>query len=164
MGTVIAQEELVKFLAKAHKEAAYGVFLKGIIYDNTVKKTFKLDNWIFENEHLNGNPMCGEERVFYDGMMIWAMSYRVHYFTGSESGEKLVRFCLRKAMTKMDENCPLRGPEEYVTDDHLYRYENTYDGTISDFTGEEKVFIGRQIGNKNEIYFMKYIGGLVLPR
>ena len=62
-----------------------------------------------------------------------------------------------KALLKVEEVRPFRGPSSFVIDD--WEYSNRGEGTIVDFSGIEIIFFkGKQVFKQN------FFGGLVLPK
>lgn len=99
---------------------------------------------------FGGEPFGGREVVFYKHKPYWMMAY---YGSDSQTDEGTIPF-LRKALSQMPEDMPVRGPKELI--DGKYRYVNTWLGTLGKFIGEEKIYF-----EDKEVFKTNYSGGVV---
>jgi hypothetical protein len=143
------EAQLVQFLIKA-KKAGYASGGWEKEKDGSNSTHFAEGEWKFHDNWFGGSPAGGREVVHYQNKPYWMMLY---YDVDSREKEDLVPF-LMKALSNLPEDFPARGPKEFREGD--YRYENVWQGTIEEFSGEEKIF-----HNDKQLYYGKYIGGLV---
>jgi hypothetical protein len=105
----------------------------------------------YQDKYFGTNPFSGEEIIIKEGKVVWIMNY--YGKTISKNSSKVYKF-LRKALRKVDEDKPFRGPANFKEDD--FRYINRFEGKIDSFCGVEK------ISYKNRaVYFCYYHGGFV---
>jgi len=130
-------------------------------YSNWVKEkndstsiVYKEKNWEMHDNFFGGEPFGGRSVVFYKKKPVWMMVYYGYILESNELPiEKVYKF-LQKSLIKTPKNFPLRGPKKFIED--KLTYKNLWQGEISKFSGEEKIFV-----NKDEIYKTNYLGGLV---
>jgi hypothetical protein len=102
------------------------------------------DNW------FGGEPFGGREAVLHKGKPYWMM---VYYGQDTGKAKGLIDF-LRKALSQISEELPLRGPSHF--EEGEFRYENIVEGTLEKFVGVEKIFYKGE-----EVFKTNYAGGLV---
>lgn len=121
-------------------------------------RTIRYENKPFRmhDNYFGGEPYGGRTVVFYKEKPCWMMVFYGRVDRSVADIENVYRF-LRKALLKMPENHPFRGPE--LLKEGPFRYQNKWQGDIEDFAGEEEI-----LKNGKKIYFAKYIGGLVDQR
>ena len=98
-------------------------------------------------------PFGGEEVVWQNGKVIWMMNY-YGYMVSNGINSKEVYVFLRKAMSKIDEKRPFRGPARLKEGDFEYRDESA--GDVNQFKGTERIF-----HKGKEIYRLEYHGGKI---
>ena len=76
------------------------------------------------------------------------------YYGSDLTGKSLAIPTLRKALSSIPDDFPVRGPK--IPEDGDFKYENSWRGDIEKFSGEEFI-----VKNRKKIYTAKYAGGLV---
>ena len=139
--------------AKLRGYANKGEAKEVILADGCKELTFEEGHFKYRDKYFGWNPFIGEEIVWQDNIIIWAMNYY-----GVVSGEAIlvnqVYDFLRKAMRQITDDKPFRGPGSFEESDFEYIDKNT--GTIEQFTGFERIIYQGQ-----EIYRLDYHGGKV---
>ena len=98
----------------------------------------------------------GQEVVTAKRQAIWSMSYAggtLPEITDRDRFLAIYAF-LRKALLRISEELPFRGPSQF--DEGDYRYVNTSDGKIAEFHGAEQIFL-----QGTRVYALRYGGGMV---
>ena len=102
----------------------------------------------------------GQEIVRFKGKPVWSMAYSggmvSEYHRNRDFAKQTFRF-LKKALLRVEELRPFRGPEYFREED--YEYINSNEGTISDFKGTERILYKRK-----EVFKQNYIGGLIIHK
>jgi len=147
-------EKLKKFLvrAKINTYATDGEDNEKTLLDGTKELEFKEGDFLYRDRYFGSNPFIGEEVVFYNGKVIWGMNYCGGAISDVSSEEVYV--FLKKALRKVDEIIPFRGPKFFNEGDS--KYINKVNGDIKRFDGIEKIFL-----NEKEVYKLIYHGGIV---
>lgn len=109
--------------------------------------------WTFHDNYFGGEPFGGREVVLYEGKPVWLMAYYGRATDEAADLSALYRF-LKKALAQVPPEAPFRGPREL--NEENWSYQNIWQGTISDFAGEETIAV-----EGNPIYKARYVGGLV---
>ena len=117
---------------------------------------YKKDNMLYHDTYFGGTNFIGEEVVYIDNKIYWAMNY--YGVTLDENlGEEAMDNALRPALMQVgvSENIiPVRGPREYKTGDFKYTFEVS--GDLTNFSGIETIY-----KNDKKIYELKCNGGLI---
>ncbi len=124
--------------------------------DGSTTITFVSSDFKSHDNFFGGEPYGGRVVVFYKEKPIWMM---VYYGAVDDSIKNFggVYGFLKKALMAMPENDPYRGPK--LLEEGPYKYENSWRGNLESYSGEEKIYL-----NGSQIYWAKYIGGLVDQR
>jgi hypothetical protein len=146
--------KLEQFLVKA-KISAYASGGEGgeETLDGCKELTFQDNDFKYRDRYFGWNPFVGEEVVWRNDKVIWAMNYYGIVFNEVVPAGQVYQF-LQKAMNQVAEDRPFRGPRCLKEDDFEYRDESQ--GTFERFTGIERIFYREQ-----EIYRLDYHGGTV---
>lgn len=149
------KQDLKKFLIEAKKSgyAAGGDSVTVKEKDGSRSTRFIQGKFSFHDNYFGGEPFGGREVVFYNMQPYWIMVYY-----GSDSGKAsgLIPFLL-KALSNIPVEMPVRGPKQL--EDGKFLYENTWEGDLKSFSGEEAIYFDNQ-----EVYKARYSGGLVDQR
>ncbi len=117
---------------------------------------YKKGNMLYHDTYFGGTNFIGEEVVYIDNKIYWAMNY--YGVTLDENlGEEAMDNALRPALMQVgvSENIiPVRGPREYKTGDFKYTFEVS--GDLTNFSGIETIY-----KNDKKIYELKCNGGLI---
>ena len=140
-------------LAKVSAYAGQGEGGERILADGCKELTFQKGGSRYRDRYFGWNPFVGEEVVWQDDQVIWAMNYYGLVLDDVVPAGKVYNF-LRQAMSQVREDRPFRGPHTLKRDD--FEYSDESQGTIDQFKGVERIFYrGR------EIYRLNYHGGRV---
>ncbi len=117
---------------------------------------YKKDNMLYHDTYFGGTNFIGEEVVYIDNKICWAMNY--YGVTLDENlGEEAMDNALRPALMQVgvSENIiPVRGPREYKNGDFKYTFEVS--GDLTNFSGIETIY-----KNDKKVYELKCNGGLI---
>jgi len=152
---MINSKKLCQFLVTAKKNTYAAGNERLIIREKDRSKTltYKEGDWQYNDNHFGGEPYGGREVVFFKGNPVYIMVFYGQVSKKISPPRKIYRF-LQKALQSIPADKPFRGPKN-LKDGHL-RYENSYRGTIKDFSGVEKIFL-----KGKKVYQAFYAGGLV---
>lgn len=121
--------------------------------DHSFSTRGKNVDFAFHDNWFGGEPFGGREVVFFKDKPYWMM---VYYGQDTGRAKGLIEF-LRKSLSQMSEDSPLRGPQHFEEGD--FRYENVTDGDIVKFVGVEKIYFKGE-----EVFKTNYAGGLIDQR
>ena len=117
---------------------------------------YKKDNLIYHDTYFGGTNFIGEEVVYLDNKICWAMNY--YGVTLDEKlGEEAIDSVLRPALMHVGEDknvIPVRGPKEFNHGE--YKYTFVVEGDLDYFSGIEIIY-----KNDKKIYELKCNGGLI---
>lgn len=117
---------------------------------------YKKDNMIYHDTYFGGTNFIGEEVVYLDNEIYWAMNY--YGITFDETlGEEAIDSTLRPALMLVGEDnnvIPIRGPKEFINGEYKYTFE--VEGDLDYFSGTEIIY-----KNDKKIYELKCNGGLI---
>lgn len=117
---------------------------------------YKKGNMLYHDTYFGGTNFIGEEVVYIDNKIYWAMNY--YGVTLDENlGEEAMDNALRPALMQVgvSENIiPVRGPKEYKNGDFKYTFEVS--GDLTNFSGIETIY-----KNDKKVYELKCNGGLI---
>ncbi len=146
---------LNEFLAKAkiNTYASLGETGEKRLPDGTREMVFQEGNWKYRDRYFGNKSFIGEEVLWRNNSVLWAMNYYGGLTAKDVSSESIYGF-LKKALRQVTYENPFRGPSAFVEGDFNYRNETS--GTVEDFSGEEII-----IRSGKEVYRLKYHGGLI---
>ena len=149
--------ELEKFLIEAKKQTYANENVEKVANSrlNSRDYEYKKDNMIYHDTYFGGTRFIGEEVVYIDNEIYWAMNY--YGVTLDETlGEEAMDNALRPALMKVGEDniIPVRGPKEFSSGE--YKYIFNVEGDINYFNGNETIYKGN-----TKIYELKCSGGLI---
>ena len=148
---------LEKFLIEAKKQTYANDKIEKVVSSrlNSRDYEYKNNNMIYHDTYFGGIKFIGEEVVYIDNEIYWAMNY--YGVTLDESlGEEAMDKALRPALMKVGEDdiLPLRGPKEFINGEYKYTFE--VKGDLANFEGEETI-----IKVDEKIYCLKCHGGKI---
>jgi hypothetical protein len=147
--------KLEEFLVKA-KSNAYATGGEGgerVLADGCKELAFQEGHFNYRDRYFGWNPFAGEEVVWRDDKVIWAMNYYGIVLHEAVPAGQVYRF-LRQALQQVTGDRPFRGPS-YLRDAD-FEYRDVSQGTVERFTGSERIYYQGQ-----EIYCLDYHGGIV---
>jgi len=147
----ILEEFLVK--AKINTYASSGEGGEKVLEDGSKELTYEKGNFKYRDRYFGYNPFIGEEIVWKDGKIIWAMNYYGRITSDSPTAKEIYSF-LRKALRQASEIEILRGPKSFYKEN--FKYINRTEGNLWNFFGTEKIFY-----INDEVYELIYHGGFI---
>lgn len=147
--------EFMTFLLKAKLKtyAAGGEGNEQNLEDGTREMSYRDGNFFYRDRYFGFDPFIGEEVIWENGKVVWAMNYYGMVTDESVSAGDVYHF-LQKAMQHVSAERPFRGPDEYEEGDFLYK--DASEGNLSQFSGEETIFF-----QNKQVYLLMYHGGKV---
>lgn len=151
------KEKLIQFLLSSNKAGYAGGDSNKWVKesDGSTTITFEQGKWKSHDNFFGGEPYGGRSVVSYDKKPVWIMVY-YGWVTESVDANRVYEV-LRNALTRMPRSAPYRGPKRYQQDQFVYT--NKWNGTVSAFTGEEKITQGVRL-----VYKADYMGGEIDKR
>ena len=121
---------------------------------------FKEGDWEYRDSYAGFFLAPGQEIVRFQGIPIWAMAYNGGMF-GKYHGDidfaKQTFAFLKKALLKIEESRPFRGPECLEEGDWVYVDESV--GHTTGFQGEENILYKGE-----NVFKQMYLGGIIVPK
>lgn len=150
-------ENIEKFLIEAKKQTYANKNIKRIKSSRLKSEDYeyKKDNMIYHDTYFGSYKFIGEEIVYIDNDIYWAMNYYgMTYYPALT--EEVINKVLKPALMKVGEDdiLPLRGPKEFKIDG--YKYTFSVNGDLDNFNGIECIYKGNK-----KIYELKCNGGLI---
>lgn len=147
--------------AKQHTYAAEGSAEEKLT-DGARQFMYREGPFEYRDRYYGFNPFGGEEVVWEEGKPLWCMNYWGRIITqyvnravwAEMPPPDAIYGFLRRALRKVDEGLPLRGPL-LGFDEGEWSYRATVSGTIETFRGSE------MIGYKIRVYECNFHGGLL---
>lgn len=150
-------KKLERFLIEAKKQTYANVNIKRVSNSRLESKDYeyKKDNMVYHDTYFGETNFIGEEVVYIDNKVYWAMNYYGVMLDESlleETMDKILRPALM--MVGEDDILPVRGPKEL--DNGEYKYTFVINGDLNYFNGTETIY-----KNNKKIYELKCSGGLI---
>ena len=149
---------LEKFLIEAKKQTYANESIEKVksTRQNSKDYEYKKENMIYHDTYFGGTNFIGEEVIYIDNEVYWAMNY--YGVTLDESlVEEAMDNALRTALMNVGKDkkvLPVRGPKEFINGEYKYTLDIT--GNINYFSGIERIY-----KNDKLIYELKCNGGLI---
>jgi len=151
-------KELAKFLVEAKKNT-YAADGKEVGPERKGFKEFEYrrGKWYYKDSYVGFFMAHGQEVVRYEEKPVWVMSYsggmKEDFQNDIEFAKETFSF-LKKALSKVEESRPFRGPRLFEKNGFIYM--NEYYGDIKNFRGIELI----NCKGKN-VFKQNYIGVLI---
>ena len=147
--------EFIAFLLKAKLKtyATGGEGNERDLEDGAREMSYREGEFFYRDRSFGFNPFAGQEVVWQNDLVVWAMNYYGMVTDESVSPGDVYRF-LQKAMQQIGAERPFRGPHEFHEGDYLY--QDSSEGDLNDFSGEETIFFQKKL-----VYLLVYHGGKV---
>ena len=143
---------LVDFLVQARRET-YAISHGESLDDTTEQMVWSFEDWRYCDRYAGTNPYGGQELVWRGNQVVWMMNYYAEVLSDTVPINQIYAY-QREVLGQPDREHLMRGPERHRRGD--FAYQNTVDGELSDFIGEETIVF------KNEkVYRMRFHGGSV---
>jgi hypothetical protein len=149
------QMEFIPFLLKAKHQtyASGGEGNAPTLEDGAHEMSYREGEYVYRDRYFGFNPFIGEEVVWRDNKVVWAMNYYGMVTDESVAADDIYHF-LQKALQQVSAERPFRGPHEFREGDYLY--QDTSEGDVAQFSGEETIFY-----KNTQVYLLTYHGGKV---
>lgn len=142
--------------AKKNSYTTSGEFGEKRLADSSKELTFAEGEYRYRDRYFGYNPFFGEEVVWRNDKIFWGMNYYGEV-TDEEINPDFVYGFLKKALKKVTEEAPFRGPKYFKEEE--FEYFDSNEGDVESFRGSEEIkFKGKKI------YYLYYHGGLVKKR
>jgi len=144
-------ESLREFIAEARRNT-YASSNSGV--DNprlleSVQMEFQKRDFFYRDIYFNGDKkFIGQEIVYQNSKPVWGMGYI------GDTISRLEEKFLKEALLELSEKCRFGGVFEHIKRE--YKYQDKGQGSLEDFSGEEKIFV-----ENKQIYKLSYNGGLL---
>lgn len=149
--------EFVEFLIEAKKNTyAASRMSDKLNKDGSCELIFEKGNYKYVDKYYGYNPFSGQEVIFENNKFFWTLNY-YGFIENHLVSEKEIYSFLKKALLKVEERFPFRGPNYYKENDLEY---------FLDVKGNLERFIGvERIEYKGEsIYQGNFHGGITRPK
>ncbi|MDP3785388.1 MAG: DUF5680 domain-containing protein [bacterium] len=144
-------EFLVK--AKVHTYASVGESGEQVFDNGGRELIFEDGGFRYRDIYFGFNPFVGEEIVWQGEKPIWGMNYYGQVLSNLIPPKDIYGF-LKKALRKVTEEKPFRGPILFQEGGFEYKCKN--EGDIARFVGLEEILYKGE-----EVYILNYHGGLI---
>jgi len=147
-------QELKQFLLDSNKAGYAGGEAKKWVKEKDGSTTipYEQGEWKSHDNFFGGEPYGGRLVVFFQNKPVWMMVYYGWVKEGVKPDN--VYGILTKALNKMPESAPFRGPEKLING--YFVYANSWTGDVERYSGEEKITFKGEL-----VYKANYFGGLV---
>ena len=105
--------------------------------------------YTYHDSYVGGEKFAGEEAIWVDGKIKYAMNYLGRVLDQQFSGD-----FLKEALRKADKTMPYRGPEYYQSGEYIYKC--SVNGDFTWFQGYEEIH-----QNDQKVYECVFHGGLL---
>lgn len=150
--------KIEEFLIKAKTQTYANANAPKIINSRLGSKDYEYKNgsMIYHDTYFGGTNFIGEEAVYENEIICWAMNY-YGVTLDTTLSEEVMDNALRPALMMVGEDTgiiPVRGPREFINGDYKYNFE--VDGNIEYFNGKETIY-----KNGKKIFELRCSGGLI---
>lgn len=147
--------ELNEFLVRA-KINTYASSSEGReqnLEDSGKELVYEENGWKYRDRYFGFNTFIGEEIIWKNGKMMWGMNYYGQILSKAVGVEEIYEF-LKKALLRVDESMPFRGPK--ALDVGNFSYRNSNSGSVEEFHGVEMILY-----QGKRVYELQYHGGII---
>jgi hypothetical protein len=148
-------QEMINFIVRAKAATYVGSGKKLLPYRlGSHDLQFFDGDWAYHDSYLGENDFIGEEAVYYQDKVVWAMNYFGRILQAERITSAQAGVVIKESLTKMYAQGRFLGGFQYTFGE--YTYHDTNDGDEAFFTGKE--WISR---DGEAVYELVYHGGLV---
>jgi hypothetical protein len=148
-------EELNAFIVNAKRATYVGSGQKLLPYRlGSHDLQFFDGKWAYHDSYLGENDFIGEEAVYYQGQVVWAMNYFGRILNPSAITSAQAGQMIKVSLTQMYAEGRFLGGFRHSEGDLTYM--DTSMGDMASFTGREWISRGDEV-----VYELVYHGGLV---
>lgn len=143
--------EIIKFLIIAKKNTYAGNTKEEEISTrpNSHDLIYEDGRYKYIDTYLGGERFIGEEALFIDDEVVWAMNYN-----GIEFNEKFSSNFLKKALSTVNAENPYRGQNKFQDGDYTYICETN--GNFEYFNGKEIIYFQNE-----KVFECNFSGGII---
>jgi len=145
--------KLPEFLTEAKRATYAGNGAEKKLPDGSRELNYEKGQLKYRDRYFGSKLFSGQEIIFNKDKPVWSMNYYGKSIKEFIFTEGIYSF-LRKALSKVAEDSPFRGPKKFA--EGLWGYENKWEGNLDEFSGEEKIFYKDKL-----VYKLRYHGGEV---
>ncbi len=148
--------ELTDFLTESCRHG-WAANTEKTLNSETGEKTlvYSRDQWMYRDTYTGYFAAPGESKVYHKGKHVWTMHYggegqKSDYFDEAKATYSF----LKEALMNFDADLPLRGPQQYYSDDNIWAYRfKMFEGNIESGVWREE--IDKQTREKGDfrVYF-----------
>ncbi|PIP27378.1 MAG: hypothetical protein COX30_02205 [Candidatus Moranbacteria bacterium CG23_combo_of_CG06-09_8_20_14_all_39_10] len=148
-------KELINFILKAKKSTYANAEddSKKILSDGSKEFTYADGSYSYRDRYFGSDPFTGQEVVFFNNKAVWIMNYH-GYILDKTVSESIVYNFLKRALMKVSESAPFRGPAKFIDGD--YQYASEFMGNPTSFSGIETIYF-----KNKKIYELYFHGGVI---
>ncbi len=150
-------DNIKDFLIEAKKQTYANASIERIESSRLHSKDYEYSkgNMIYHDTYFGGTKFIGEEVVYVDNRVYWAMNYYGITLDNSLSEEAMDK-ALRPALMMVGEDSiiPVRGPKEFNNGEYKYTFD--VEGDLNNFNGIETIYKCNR-----KIYELRCNGGLI---
>lgn len=150
-------QELENFLKEAKMQTYANASIKTVASSRRDSKDYEYarDNYLYHDTFFGGTNFIGEEVVYIDNKIFWAMNYYGNTLDENLS-EEVMDNALRPALMRVGEDgiLPLRGPKTFQNGEYTYNF--TVEGDLTHFKGIETIY-----KNDEKIFELICNGGII---
>ncbi len=111
--------------------------------------TYSKGAYTYHDTYVGGEQFAGEEAIWYENQILYAMNY-----CGRVLGELFSGDFLKEALRNADVSMPYRGPEYYQAGEYIYKCNVV--GDFAWFQGYEEIYC-----NTEKVYECYFHGGIM---
>ena len=161
--------ELNQFLvgAKTNTYAAENA-TERILEDGAHELVYENGIFRYRDRYYGFNPFIGEELVWENGKLVWAMNYfgGIYPEVVDLVGSKEIYSFLKLALQQVQEDKPFRGPALFKNGN--FTYNNEARGTVNTFSGFERIIwrgeVSEKLPGSRPLYACAYHGGTMAEK
>ena len=148
-------QELLGFILRAKASTYVGGGRKLLPYRlGSHDLQYMEGDWAYHDSYLGENDFIGEEAIYYQGKVVWAMNYfgrilRQDRITSAQAGQ-----VIQHSLSRMYAEGRFLGGFEHQDGD--FTYVDTNSGDVTFFTGREVITRDDEV-----VYELVYHGGIV---
>ena len=152
---IFSTDDLFAFIVKAKRATYVGSGQKLLPYRlGSHDLQFFENDWAYHDSYFGENDFIGEEAVYYQGKVVWAMNYFGRILDPEAITSALAGQMIKVSLTKMYAEGRFLGGFQNTVEE--LTYVDTNEGDPACFTGREWISRGEVV-----VYELVYHGGLV---
>ncbi|MCX6653848.1 MAG: DUF5680 domain-containing protein [Candidatus Bathyarchaeota archaeon] len=122
--------------------------------DSARELSYSSGDLVYRDRYYGWDPFAGEEVVTCSNRVVWLLNYYGRCHTDCVDPSQVYSYLI-KALSRVTEKAPYRGPDKYEEDG--FKYTCSINGSFKSFFGSEKIlFRGK------DVYWLNFHGGEIL--